>query len=77
MGERVVYFKGEDFDEEQADEVGPVTVVDEGSGAVLADHGWNSKSYARELAARLDVRAKLDGMTDEELAAFKQANGYS
>ena len=30
-----------------------------------------------ELAARLDVRAKLDGMTDEELAAFKQANGYS
>jgi hypothetical protein len=70
----VVYFKGEDFDEEEVDEVGSVAVVDGETGAVVADHGWQTRTYAKQLAQKLDLRLELDAMTDEELDAFKRAN---
>ena len=73
----IVYFKAEDFDEANADEIGSVAVVDEHTASVRDDHGWQSRSYAKELAARLKLRVELDGMTDAELDAFKRANGYS
>ncbi|HET8751367.1 MAG TPA: hypothetical protein VFM43_02435 [Gaiellaceae bacterium] len=56
----IVYFKGEDFDEGEGDEVGSVMVVDAETGDVRSDHGWKSKSYARELATRLMLPIELD-----------------
>jgi hypothetical protein len=72
----IVYFKGEDFDEGEGDEVGPIAVVDEDTGAVRRDHGWNTRTYAKSLAADLNIRVELDGMSDDELEAFKKLNGY-
>ena len=61
----IVYFKGEDFDENEGDEIGPVTVVDADTGDVRTDHGWNSRSYAKELATRLKLPIELDSELDE------------
>jgi hypothetical protein len=73
----IVYFKGEDFDEDEGDEVGSVAVVDEDTGSVRRDHGWQSRTYAKKLGADLGLRVELDGMSDGEIEAFKQAQGYS
>jgi hypothetical protein len=73
----IVYFKGEDFDEAEGDEVGSLAVVDEATGSVRRDHGWQARTYAKKLGADLGLRVELDGMSDEELEAFKQAQGYS
>ena len=73
---QIVYFKGEDFDEDELDEIGPVAVVDEETGDVLDDHGRQTRTYAKQLAQKLDLKIELDAMTDEELDAFKRANGY-
>lgn len=73
----IVHFKGEDFDEAEGDEVGMVAIVDEDSGAVRDDHGWNSRTYAKKLAADRGLGVELDGMSDEQLDAFKKARGYS
>jgi hypothetical protein len=60
-----VYFKGEDFDEEEDDEVGPVMVVDAETGDVRSDYGWQSKTDAKELAARLKLPIELDSELEE------------
>lgn len=61
----IVYFKGEDFDEVEGDEVGPVRVVDAQTGDMHSDHGWKSRRYAKELATQLQLPIELDSELGE------------
>jgi hypothetical protein len=68
-----VLLKGEDFDEESGDDVGPVGVSDSGEARIEEDHGWLTRSDGRRLAERLGYVFEIDGPTDDELDAIRRA----
>ncbi len=72
----IVVFKGEDFDEEAGEDIGPAIVTDD-AGSFHDDQGWMTRSEAKALAAELSYRFELDAPSDEELADFKRRHGYA
>jgi hypothetical protein len=68
----LVVFKGEDYSEEVGEDIGPAFVVHDPDdpGSTESPDRWMPRSEAKQLAVELGYRFEVDGMTDEELAAW-------
>jgi hypothetical protein len=73
--EKLAVFKPEDYSEEAGEDVGPLFVIhDEDESPEVTE--WMPRSAARKFAEERGYEFEVDGMTDEELEAFKKAQGY-
>jgi hypothetical protein len=69
-----VIFKGEDYSDEAGEDFGPVFIV-HNEAEPPEEVGWMPRSEAKQLAQHRGYAFEVDGMTDEELEAFKRSQG--
>ncbi len=63
--------KGEDMPDELDEDVGPVIVVRSDEPQNYEEHGWMSRSQAKQLAAELGYALEVDRPSDEELERLR------
>jgi hypothetical protein len=72
VGDRYVFFKGEDMPDELDEDVRPVIVVHSDEPQNCDERGWMSRSQAKQLASELGYALEIDGPSDEELEQLKR-----